>query len=113
MAERAAALARLAGTFRREIKADVLTAIWSPDAQDGRTRLLSRLRALESRNIEPALIDGLATGLASCAAATSPGRFTSNKLRDNLTEAGFVVDEIDLKNVTEYWLISDPATSVL
>lgn len=69
-------IARSTGCFRREVKAETLAAMWLPDPQESRIRILSKIRAAEfhpsgsdktlyknAAVIEPALVAGLTAGL--------------------------------------------------
>jgi SIR2-like protein len=76
LAVRGGDIARSTGYFRREAKAETLAAMWLPDPQESRIRILSKIRAAEFhpdshtkasyRNIgviEPALMATLTAGL--------------------------------------------------
>lgn len=69
-------VARATGFFRREAKAETLAAMWLPNPQESRIRILSKIRAAEffpsgktknahrnSSLIEPAMMAGLTAGL--------------------------------------------------
>lgn len=66
-ARQANSIARAAGCFRRQIKADSIGAMWNPDPLDGRVQLLGNIRAWEAMgSIEPGILGGLGTGLLVC-----------------------------------------------
>ena len=116
-------VARATGFFRREAKADILAAMWLPNPQESRIRILSKIRAAEffptgkqnsaHRNnslIEPALMAGLTAGLLashirSLDLYASEGELV-NQLRASFTpllsEAGIKWKEVP-KALLAYW----------
>lgn len=122
--EQASMLARMSGCYRREIKADILRALWldAPDA--GRVRLFGHARSVGVDSvplIEPPLMVGLAVGIAVCtsrlsqptasASATAvprTGRGTRTVLaaQDIVREVVtglHVLDDGQLRDQVEYW----------
>ncbi|MBF0347351.1 MAG: hypothetical protein HQL81_06760, partial [Magnetococcales bacterium] len=98
-ADRSVSLARLAGTFRREIKAEVIKAMWS-DAQDGRILLLNCLHSLHNRTIEPSLREGIVTGLLACFSSKKYGK---SDITAHLNECGVSdVNALSFSNLN-YW----------
>lgn len=76
LARRGGEIARATGYFRREAKAETVTAMWFEDPEESRIRILSKLRAAETNPtastnkrlerrtvIEPALVAGLTAAL--------------------------------------------------
>ena len=117
-------VARATGFFRREAKADVLAAMWLPNPQESRIRILSKIRAAEffptgkqksgHRNnslIEPAMMAGLTAGLLASHVrsldlyARSEGELV-NQLRTSFTpllsEAGIKWKEVP-RALLAYW----------
>lgn len=63
-AERAEGLALLAGATRRRLKAEVILSMWDPQASQGRLRIRSALRRIETEGeLEPGLYSSLFAGL--------------------------------------------------
>lgn len=117
-------IARSTGYFRREVKAETLAAMWLPNPQESRIRILSKMRAAEfyppsgsitapkpGAVIEPALVAGLIAGLLASHirsldlhSRTAPE--LDQKLRESisplLNEAG--IKWLDApKNLLLYW----------
>lgn len=109
LAQRAEAIARSVGCFRRAVKADVLAAMWGSNAREGRTRLLGRTRAVDTGSgLEPALLDGLAAALAVChlsATRPLPKRALKEEIESVVNEAGI---DWNVDNVKNYWLNHAP-----
>lgn len=117
-------VARSAGYFRREAKSEALIAIFLPDPQESRIRILSKIRAAESASprsdgtagvkygvVEPALIASLTAGLLASHIRSLDMNSDSEamlikKLKDSvrylLLEAGLDCDEVPL-SLLPYW----------
>ena len=124
LAIRGGDIARSTGYFRREAKAETLVAMWLPDAQESRIRVLSKIRAAEfypfgndktsftnSAVVEPALMAGLTAGLLashirSLALHSKGEKELDKKLKASvkplLEEAGIVWQDVP-KTLLPYW----------
>lgn len=105
VAARAAALAKSSRSTRRQLKADVVAAMWNPDPQEGRLTILNAFQRSETGiQLEPALYSGLTAGLA-----VAHQRFRSRAGRragdpfEELEDSGVDVKRIDVAHL-DYWL---------
>ena len=92
LAARAEAIARSVGCFRRQVKAEVLISLWTQDPNEGRQRILNRLRAAQTEqnnfvrssqghyDVEPALFAGFAAGFFCNHIKDLGQRYTGEKL---------------------------------
>jgi hypothetical protein len=100
--EQASMLARLSGCYRREIKADILRALWLDAPDVGRARLFGYARSVDSDSvplIEPSLLVGLAVAIAVCTSrliAPSPAPTGPSSPRSGRTvlEAHDIIREV-------------------
>ena len=123
-ANRAEALARLAGCARRIVKAVTLGSMWDPDPQHARLRVLGELSAPEAlKALEPGIYRGVAAALLSCdLRARLDRRLTSAEaVRKSANEKRRLAEEIDgmleesgveqayrREAMEEYWLRAMP-----
>jgi hypothetical protein len=123
LAFRGGDIARSTGYFRREAKAETLVAMWLPDPQESRIRVLSKIRAAEfypfatkipftnGAVIEPAMMAGLTAGLLASHIRSLALHSKNDKDRDKklaatvkplLEEAGITWDDVP-RNLLPYW----------
>lgn len=106
-AHQANSIARSAGCFRRQIKADSIGAMWNPDPFEGRVQLLGNIRAAEAmKSIEPGILGGLGGGLLVCELRAK--QRSGKKLESIQSIANDLFEEIGLKgylnDALEYWI---------
>ena len=111
-ATHASRISRSAGCFRRQIKADSIAAMWTPDPLEGRVQLLGNIRASEeTKSVEPGLLGGLGAALLVCdlRARISTGKPIKNLhalANDLFDEAG--LDKSYIYDALKYWIPFTP-----
>jgi hypothetical protein len=105
-------IARSAGCFRRQVKADSIAAMWSSDPLHGRVQLLGNIRASEeTKSVEPGLLGGLGAALLVCdlrarIRARQRIKDLNGLANDLFDEAG--LDRVYIYDALKYWIPFTP-----
>jgi hypothetical protein len=97
-ANRAEAMARLAGCSRRIVKAVTIGSMWNPDPQNARLRVLGELSAPQAlKTLEPGIYRGVAAALLSCdlRARLDRGLTSPVAVRRDADEGRRLAEEVD------------------